>query len=351
MVIAHLLLLIVGFALLVKGSDFLIEASSRIAKRLGVSEFIIGLTLVAVGTSIPELFTSIVAVITKNTDIIIGNIIGSNIANIGLILGISAIIGTISIKKSMIVRDGHILMAIGLIFYVLIFNRTIASPEGIVFLIIYLSYIMFLFSSKETKKIYDFKDFLNYTLKFKYLKTIKNETIKTIFKRKKEATAKEKKEFFHFKQGLIKDMLIVIISIIAIIYGAKYLITEAVWFAEFIGISTTAIGITVVALGTSLPELSVAIRAARKGLGDMIIGNVIGSNISNILLILGITSIIKTLSIPRTTLLFSIPFLIIQSLLLLAFMKTKSKITKTEGISLLITYLVFILLIFCFGLS
>lgn len=359
MLYLHVLLLISGLILLVKGSDFFVESASRIAKRLGVSEFIIGLTLVALGTSIPELSTAIASSIKKDSGLIIGNIIGSNIANIGLVLGIGALIATLAVNKTIFKRDGYLMMSAAVIFYLLAYDKTISGAEGILFLSIYISYNIFIITSSKSRKAYDFSDFLNYYLKFKYITTIRSRLISKEIKKpssfpkkeRKEATKiresyKAKKEFQEFKGLLVKDLLIFVISTAAIIYGASMLVSESIWIAGSLGISTTIIGFTIIAIGTSLPELMVTIKSALKGFNEMAIGNILGSNIANILLILGVSSIIHPISVDGSVLTLTAPFMILVSGALIFMMRTKWKIEKKEGFFLLLIYAIFIAMLF-----
>jgi len=348
MIYSHILFLILGFILLIKGSDFFVESSSRIAKRFGVTEFVIGLTLVAIGTSVPELSASIVASLKGDSGIIIGNVVGSNIANIGLILGLGAFVATISVKRAMLKRDAYMMLFISILFYVLAFDGVITKIEGGFFLLLFVSYTLFIVTSKKTKETYDFKSFLNYFFKFKYLRTISDQTISRVLSKKKKSTTKDEKDYFSFKEGIIKDLLIIIMSGVAIVFGAKYLVTEAIWAAESLGVSTAIIGVSMIALGTSLPELSVSIRAAKKGFGDMIIGNIIGSNIANILVILGVSSLINPVEVGKTTLYHTAPIMLAISMLLIGLMRSKWKITKREGMILLVIYALFIVSVFVF---
>ncbi|MDP4039242.1 MAG: calcium/sodium antiporter [Candidatus Pacearchaeota archaeon] len=361
MVYSHLIFLIIGLILLIKGSDFFVESSSRIAKRLGVSEFIIGLTLVAIGTSIPEFSTAIAASLKGNSGIIIGDIIGSNITNMSLILGIGSLIAVITIKKSIFKKDGYIMVVSMAMLFILMLDKVITRAEGALLLLIFIAYTLFNFSSKKTRETYDFEGFLDYFLKFKYLITIKDKFIRREIKKQnplikqekqKKQTQKEqyesKKEYYEFKESFIKDLMILIIGAGAIFFGAKSLIAESIWAAEALGISTTIIGATLIALGTTTPELGVTIRAAKKGYSDLIIGNIFGSCITNILLVIGISGIINPVSINNTTLIFTVPFMILISLILLLFMKTEWRIKKKEGIILLALYALFFFLIFVF---
>ncbi len=346
--IVNILLLIAGFVLLIKGADFFVESSSKLAKKLGVSEFIIGLTLVAIGTSIPEISSSIFAAIQNESGLITGNVIGSNIANIGLVLGISTALVAVKVKKLMIRRDGFIMLFATIAFFLLALNGSISLGEGIFFLLLYIGYVSFLISTRDDERTYNFEDFVDYFMKFKYLLTIKDVAVKNVFTKKEPKSIKDKKEYTAFKEGLVKDFLVIILSLIAIVYGAKLLVEQAIFFANILNIATNVIGLTLVAFGTSLPELGVILRAAKKGYGDMVIGNVIGSNITNILVVIGIASIITPIKITFSTLAFTIPTMILFSVLLLFAMITKRKILRIEGLILFLLYILFILATFFF---
>ena len=190
-------------------------------------------------------------------------------------------------------------------------------------------------------------------MKFKYITTIRSRfvsrEIKSRFskrKRKQENRYRAKKEYQAFKESLIKDFLVFILAAIAIVYGTRHLIYESLWIAESLGFSTTLIGITVIALGTSIPELSVTIRAAKKGYSEMAVGNILGSNITNILLILGITSLITPLEVSKNILSLGAPFMLILSLTTIYIMRTKWKIERREGLILLALYTIFLTLLF-----
>jgi len=347
----HVFLLVVGLILLIKGADFFVESASRIAKKLGVSEFIIGLTLVAIGTSIPEISASVIAALNGNSGIVTGNVVGSNIANIGLILGLTAAFTAINIKKTMLKRDGYIMLSTGLLFYILAINGVIGREESILFLFIYVAYSAFLIQSSQAKETYHFEEFLDYFMSFKYLLTIRNLAVNRFKKKdKKTMTQKERKEYYTFKEGLIKNFLIFIISATAIVFGARYLVSESIWFAGEFGVQENIIAISIIALGTSLPELSVTLRAAKKGIGDIVVGNVLGSNIANTLLVVGIAGLVHPIEISKLTLFYTIPFMLFFSMLILLFMRRSWKISKKEGKVLLLLYIGFILSLFVFAL-
>lgn len=346
-------MLVLGLMLLIKGSDFMVEAASRIAKKLGVPEFFIGLTLVALGTSLPELASSIAASSNGYDDLILGNLIGSNMANIGLVLGISAIIATIKVDRKMLRRDGYIMIGTIGLFFLLSFTGMIKWYMGVMLLLLYFAYIMFLVTTKDSQKESEFGDFVRYFFKLEYLITIHNHTVKRIMDRKNRS---EKVFAYHikiynaFKEGLIKDLLIIGISAVAIIYGADYLVGGAIWLAGLLNISSGLIGMSIVAIGTSLPELSVSITAGLKKFGDISVGNILGSNIANILLVMGASSIINPISIDVKTLYFLIPFTLFLSAVLVALVeKHDHTISRKHGIALLVMYIIFMSIMFWMG--
>ena len=348
----HLSLLLVGLVLLVKGSDFFVAAASRIAKRLGVSHFIIGLTLVAIGTSLPELAAGITASLGGHSGIILGNVVGSNIANIGLILGITVLLFPIVIHRSQIKRDSSMLLSVILLFYAFAIDGIIGPFEAGFFVIFYISYLLFLISSKKALKALRFKDFLNYFFKLEYLTTITDTAFNQLRKVKSIAKMRpsEGKVVMAFREGIVKDLLIAAIAATAVIFGARYAVGEAVWFADFFGIPQNFIALTVIAIGTSLPELSVSLRAAKKGFGSMVIGNVMGSSIANILLILGVTGLINPIGVSQITLFSTAAFMLVISILLTVFM-TRGKMGWKEGLTFVFLYLTFIVLLLFFGNS
>jgi len=339
--------LVLGLVFLVKGSDFFVKAAAAIAKNLGVSEFVIGLTLVAIGTSIPELASSVAASLQQQSDIVMGNIVGSNIANIGLIIGLAATIGVIKTREEMLKRDGYIMLFAALVLYLFILNSTISRVEAVIFLMLYLAYILFLLKEKpQFEGEYCFKEFITYFFKFEYVRTVINAVSDRSNRRKNDKNVSEVTKSKESKTGFVKDFAVLILGGVAIIVGAKYLIAEAVFFAEYFHISKMLIGVSLVAVGTSLPELSVSVSAARQGYGDIAVANVIGSNIANIFLILGVSAFIFPLAITPETLVFIAPFMIFMTVLLLIFIKTRWELSRIEGLAVLILYVLFMAFLF-----
>jgi len=312
--ILEIILLLVGLAVLVKGADFLIDHSAHLARRLGVSPLIIGLTVVAFGTSLPEFIVSLFAAINGSPDIAISNVVGSNIANIGLILGISAIVQVLPIQLSTLIYEMPFLLVSALLLLILSNNQNLFQQagyslgriDGIILLVV-------------------FGLFLTYIL--------------VNAKRQRDgAGQKQFEEKYGDKDKLWKDILFISIGLIGLIGGGKLVVDNAVKIALSAGISEAFVGATIIAIGTSLPELVTSIVAALKKQPDIAVGNVVGSNIFNILMVLGVSSLITPLSVNSSILFFDMVVMMIVSLLLLLFVTTGKRLTRSEGIIMTIAY-------------
>ena len=249
--------IVLGFVLLIKGADFFVDGASAIAKKLGVPELVIGLTIVAFGTSAPEAAVSLSAALRGNNGISIGNVIGSNIMNVLLILGLTALITTLKVKRATVRVDIPVMLGatIIMVFWGII-GGTFTRLTGIIFLLILMAYLIYLFWYSKHGKEDD----------------------------------GEGDEIKDLKLWLIPVFLLG--GLAAIIFGSDITVDGATEIARFFGVSDRLIGLTIVALGTSLPELMTSVTAARKGSADIAIGNIVGSNLFNILFILGMTSVI-----------------------------------------------------------
>ncbi len=298
----YLLVLLVGLGLLVKASDSLIESAGRLARILGVSELIVGLTIVAIGTSIPELASSVLASLHGSGDLVIGNVIGSNVANIGFVLAISLLFAPLAIDKQVMKRDALFLLfaSLALVFVLL---------EGIFLLLLFIAYFTFLFRTKKRyREQYGFPDFLNYFLRSEYLR-----------------------ELTESSAAIISDM------------GQKIelLVTSALKLSSTFNINASFIGITIIAMGTSLPELSVSISAIKRNKGGILIGNIIGSGITNIFLVVGLSAIVSELSIASIlfrTALIALAFIIFFIVMLFY----KKSLDRLDAFVLLALYAIFI---------
>ena len=344
-----IILLLIGLYVLIKGSDFFVRSSAVIAKRFGVSEFVIGLTLVAIGTSIPELASSLFAIYKGNPGIVIGNAIGSNIANIGLVIGIAALFGVLKTNSLMLKRDGYFMMLSAVIFVIFMTDNTIAWYEAVMLLLLYVVYLLFLTDTdRYDVKDFRFKSFVSYFFRFGYIDTVKNKiekhngTRKAMISEDAAADPSAGPVPILVQHGLTRDIILLIIGLAMVIAGGFVLVEQAIKIAEGFNVPAGLIGLTIIAVGTSLPELMVSVSAARKGFGDIAVGNVIGSNIANILLIIGAAGLFRNLSIDLTMLYVSIPFLILMSAVFLIIIRSRWEIRKSEGIIFILLYIAFI---------
>lgn len=250
-----IILVIIGFILLINGANFLVNGASSIAKRFHVSEIVIGLTIVSIGTSMPELFISITSALEGHSNLTVGNVIGSNISNLFLILGVSAIIKEIPLNRETKLIDIPICLFITIIFITLCNTGNIITRiQGIYLIILFILFIIYTFIMSE--------------------KDEKND---------------EKIE----KQSTVKNLFYIFLGVIGLKFGGDLTVNNAVKIAESLNLSEKAISVTILAVGTSLPELVTSVTAALKNEGDIAVGNILGSNIFNMLLIIGTSAIIR----------------------------------------------------------
>jgi len=288
--ILNILLLIGSIIFLWKGADYLIESASLIAEKIGLSDLVIGLTVVALGTSAPEFAVTINAALTEKPNISVGNIVGSNIFNLGFILGAIALIKPITTSKKLVYRDGLFMIFVTLLLLLLFYDYQIASWEGFILFSLLSIYLGYLFLKKETleEKLQSKTDFsrLNY--------------------------------------------LILPLSLIAVVLGGHFLVQSASFLAKTAGISDWIIGVTIVAAGTSAPEMVTSLTAVLKGKYGMSAGNLIGSDLFNILGVLGLAAILNPMSITPEAY-SSIIILFGMVLLVIIFFRTNWKVSRIEG--------------------
>ncbi|MFN3999555.1 calcium/sodium antiporter [Algoriphagus sp.] len=300
-----------GLVILLIGGKFLVDGASSIALKLGMSAGLIGLTVVAFGTSAPELLVSVNAALKGNSDISIGNVVGSNISNLALVLGLSGLFYPIVIRRSHIRFDYAAMILFTLFFYFLSLDLFISFWEGII-----------LFSGMIAFNAYLFRN------------------LGKELNKEKESVVEE---FNHVKTyGWAVSIGFLIIGIIGLYFGSELLVTNAVLISREFGISERVIGVTIVAIGTSLPELITSIIAALSKRTDLALGNILGSNIMNILSIIGITAIISPIEISEAFIQSDYLWMIGISLLLFPLMKTKMQISKAEGTILLLSYFAYL---------
>lgn len=317
------ILLIIGFVLLIKGADFFVDGSSSVAKILKVPTIIIGLTVVAFGTSMPELSVSVTAALRGSNDLAVSNVLGSNIFNLLVVLGCCALVKPVAAKWSLLKKEFPFSILITIILLLVDSDFSIMKVldgnkgfvlgrwAGLLFLILFVLYIY--------------------------------ATVKSALRSRAEAKDMEEEEYKTMSP--LKSGIYIVIGLIGIVWGGNLVVDSASNIALTFGWSQTFIGLTIVALGTSLPELVTSVVAARKGENDLAVGNVVGSNIFNILLILGVSSFITPITLDVTAVYDTI-ILIIASIVVYVSAISKREIQRKEGILFLVCYFAFFLYVF-----
>lgn len=318
----NILLIALGFALLVKGADFLVDGASGVAKRFHIPEIIIGLTIVSIGTSMPELFVSITSAIDGYSDMAIGNVIGSNLCNLLLILGISAAINPIIFKKETKLIEIPICIGTSIVFLILAnIGNSISRIDAIILIALFIAFICY--TIMMAKKGEDFDE---------------------ISEEEKQRSAEEGK-----KRKIIVNIIYIIVGIIALKIGGDLVVEHSEKIAKMFNVSDKIIGLTIVAIGTSLPELVTSVTAAVKKNSDIAIGNIIGSNIFNMLLIIGAAAAISPMNY-NTSYNLQMGILIVATIVLGIFPYTdrKDEMTISNGITYLMLYALYMAMLFAF---
>ena len=316
---AVILLLAVGFAFLVKGADFFVEGSSSIAKKLKVPPIIIGLTIVAMGTSLPETAVSVTASLVQNNELAVSNVVGSNIFNLMFVIGVCSILTSIMVQKATVVRD--IPLSLGCALFLLVLGvsglgdkagMTLGHADGVIFLIVFAGYIFTMVRSAMKARAAGQK--------------VEIEGVEECDNMKELSYG--------------KSILFLIVGAAAIAFGGDLTVDTASRIAIELGMSQTLVGLTIVSIGTSLPELVTSVVAARKNEVDMAVGNAVGSNIFNILMVLGISSAISPVALIRENII-DIVLLMVFSVMVWIFAGTRKKIERKEGMIMVVVYLVY----------
>ena len=312
------IILVIGFVLLIKGADFFVEGSSSVAQKFNVPSLIIGMTIVAMGTSLPELAVSVTASMVGNNTLAVSNVAGSNIFNLMVVCGACALFAPLTIEKNTLLKEFPFsIICAGLLVVLGFLGMSLGRVDGIIFLVIFIVYLFWMIrSAKQARNAGD-------------------------------KLEEEEEEFIQEEIKILpmwKCLLFIVGGMIAIKFGGDFVVDGASAIAAGFGLSQTLIGLTIVALGTSLPELVTSIVAARKDEVDMALGNVIGSNIFNILLILGVAAAISPITF-LTENIIDIVILIVMSLVVWIFAWTSKEINRKEGIMMLLMYAVYMVYI------
>ena len=303
----NIIYLIIGSTMLYYGAEWIVKGAANISKRLGISSLVIGLTVVAFGTSLPELIVSIIAALEGSSAIAVGNVVGSNVANVGLVLGLSALIFPIIINYDHLKRDLLIYLGTCALFILFAFDGRISQFEGAIFFISLIFYILFCIKSPA----------------------FDNNESEPIIKGK-----------------IGKLIAYVVGGSILLAYGADLFVDGAIFLARYLGISEVVIGMSVVAFGTSVPELATSVIAAFRRESAISVGNIIGSNIFNILSVLGIASIIQPLDSPPHIMEKEVVFMVAYAISMIFIGKLPQPISKVTSAILIAGYLFFIYMLF-----
>ncbi|MDA3871147.1 MAG: calcium/sodium antiporter [Candidatus Marinimicrobia bacterium] len=301
-ILLKLLLFTVGILLLYYGADYLVRGAANIARILGIKPIIVGLTVVAFGTSMPEFLVGLQAAIRGENDIAVGNIVGSNIANIALILGVSAVISPLVINYKSIKKELTFLLIGSLIFCVSIFRGTNLAI-GLFFILIMIVFIAYLILHPGETPI--------------------------------------KEELPESDNSIFKNIVFVILGGVGLVFGSRFLIDSAVFFARILKVPEIVIGMTIVAIGTSLPELAASVVASVKKESDISIGNIIGSNIFNMFFVIGGVSLIKNIEVNKLIYSFEIPVMLLLTVLLFPMIAKGNGLKRINGVIFLIIYIGF----------
>ena len=298
--------MLLSLVILYFGAEGLVTGAASMAKRVGLSPLVIGLTIVSIGTSAPELLVSVKAAMNGQSALSIGNVLGSNFFNIGIILGLSALIYPLSVKRQLLRLDVPVMIVASLLFFVLFLDFEISRVEAFIFVLVLISYFTYLLVTSK----------------------------------KKQGKQTDEENDIRLSKHWTLDILFIGVGLAALVYGSDMLVVNAVVIAGRLGMSEAMIGLTIVAAGTSMPELATSVVAAMKKRADIAIGNVVGSNIFNMLLILGVAGLIQPISTVEINYVDSL-FNIGIGVLLWLFMKRSSRITRAQGTVFLGVYLLY----------
>lgn len=299
----EIVLLIISLVVLYFGAEWLVGGASSLAARLNISPLIIGLTIVSMGTSAPELVVSIKAAMAGQSALSIGNVLGSNLFNIALILGVSALIVPLTVKRQLLKVDVPVMVGATLLFLIMFIDGKLSFTESLILIILFVGYMVYLF-----------------------IVSLKNKDLN------EENTA-----MIRIYKHWMLDVVLIALGLVGLIYGSDLLVKNAIIIAQKLGMSEAMIGLTIVAAGTSIPELATSLVAAVRKQSDIAIGNVVGSNTFNLLLILGTAGVIYPIETPDINIVDSL-FMLGIGVLLWVFMKIGTKINRVQGVIFLLAY-------------
>ena len=313
------LALAAGVGVLFFGAEWLVRGAARLAGALGVKPIVVGLTVVSLGTSAPELVVSLTAALRGNSDLAMGNVLGSNLANIGLILGLSALIRPMQVAARVVTREVPIMLGITVLLYPLIWDLELGMSDGLILLMVLAVYILFVNKAAE------------------------EEPSEILGEYEEFARSSE-----HLGGSTGRDVALILAGSLALVVGGTLIVNSSEFLAAEFGIPDIIVGLTVVAIGTSLPELATSLVAAARGESDIAVGNVVGSNIFNVAAILGTTATVTPISVAPEILRQELPAVLLLSFILLPVTRNALKVRRWEGGLLLGGYVVLGILLFHF---
>lgn len=298
MPLADVLFFVAGLVLLMAGAEGLVRGASRLAQRLGIPAVVVGLTVVALGTSAPETAVSVQSAFSGEADIALGNIVGSNISNVMLILGFSALLAPLAVSARLVRLDVPIMIAASFLTFMLCLDRRLDGSDGVLLLAVLVAYLYFLIQQTRRGRA--------------------------------EVPVEDVPEV---KGTVMSDLIFVVVGLGLLVLGSRWLVNAAVTFAELLGVSRLVIGLTVVAVGTSLPELATSVMATLRGERDIAVGNVVGSNLFNLLFVLGSAAAIspEAITVPDVAIAFDFPVMLVASVACLPIFFTGHSIERWEG--------------------
>ena len=317
--IESIILIIVGFVLLIKGADLLVEGASKVAKKFHIPEIIIGLTIVSIGTSMPELFVSITSALDGYSDMAMGNVIGSNVANLLLILGLATVISSVKFKRETRLIEIPLCLAFTVIFLILCnVGQDVTRIDAIILIILFIIFIAYTIVMAFKGEKFDSKD-----------------------------NDEEEDNDENEKNSTLRNIIYILVGIVALKFGGDLTVNNAVNVAKIVNLSEKIISLTILAIGTSLPELVTSVSAAIKKKSDIAIGNILGSNIFNELLIIGTSALIRPITY-NLSYNIDMSILIIATIILALFpiIPPKNKMTRFNGTVYLILYAIYMVILF-----
>jgi cation:H+ antiporter len=343
------ILFIAGITGVYFGAEWLVKGSSKLSRDLGIKPIVVGLTVVAFGTSSPELAVSLTASIKGSNDIAIGNIIGSNIANIGLVLGIAAIVLPLQVEKIIMKRELPLMIAISAGLYFMAIDKKIGLVDGLILftgIIFFISYQVYNTLNSKGKSGNSECSASEYSSLSSSAHPSLQHSDSDIPVDKTCITERTDKQDPAGRKYLLFNILYIVVGLACLLVGAHILVKSAIFIAGRLGMSEMVIGLTVVAFGTSVPEMATSVVSVLRKEADICVGNVIGSNIFNILMVIGSVALVRPLNVARETLFFEFPVMILFSLALIPMIRGNLRVNRLEGCLLVAGYFVFIFLLF-----